>query len=66
MTKKTLKQIERKTRKHGTKARISRATGIPLPYLSRILSGQRVPSKDKAELLSVALGIPASEFRRTA
>jgi transcriptional regulator with XRE-family HTH domain len=66
LTKKTLAVIARRTRQHGTKARIARDTNIPLAYLSRILSGKSVPSQEKANLLEDALGIPASEFRRSA
>jgi len=66
MTKRTLQVISKKTKPHGTKARISRQTGIALPYLSRILKGTRVPSVDKAEVLGALLGIEPSEFRRSA
>lgn len=64
MTKRTLRLVERLTKPHGTKARISRATGIQPPYLSRILKGKRIPSEDKAALLARELGIPVSEWRR--
>jgi transcriptional regulator with XRE-family HTH domain len=66
VTKRTLNDIAKKTKAHGTKARISRQTGIALPYLSRILSGKRVPSEDKAEVLGALLGIEPSEFRKDA
>ena len=66
VTKRTLKQLERLTKPHGTQARIARATGIPPHSLSRILRGKRVPSWPKALLLERETGVPASEFRRPA
>lgn len=64
MLKRTLTEVQRLTRRHGTKARISRNTGIAPPYLSRILKGERIPSEAKAALLERELGIPASDWRR--
>lgn len=64
MLKRTQREVERLTKRHGTKARISRATGIALPYLSRILKGERIPSEFKAALLERETGIPASDWRR--
>lgn len=64
MLKRTQREVARLTKRHGTKARWSRNTGIALPYLSRILSGQRIPSEDKAALLERETGIPASDWRR--
>ena len=63
MKKRTLQVIQKRTARHGAKARLSRATGIALPYLSRILKGERIPSAAKAELLERELELPAGELR---
>jgi transcriptional regulator with XRE-family HTH domain len=64
MKKRTLQVIARRTKAHGAKTRLSERTGIPLPYLSRILRGLKVPSEAKAAVLAKELGIPADELRR--